>query len=404
MRPSNEAIEVPQTVANLRMSVAFEIRTLPLFAVSVSRFCSRCIISGMDRIRDSAEIPGIALLFVLMYYSGTVSAETLKSPWEAVPVNVKAAHIPCAPAPALPKELAFNGYYVDAHHSVVDPQAKASYEAVSRANEDFIKRVGRTADSYQAQHSASAAECVFSMLQQAAQEEAFSVAHLGRDGARDGFYVQGFYLDGLALAYLKVRPSSLGTNQQRSEIESWLLQIAFSVERFYDGMARENAGDAHNNLTYWGALGVSATGVATGRIDLFNWGVRIYRLALKQIASDGTLPLELDRAAMALHYHFFAVAPLVMIAELGESNELRLYDEDDGALHRLVKRTVSGLVDSAYFRERTGVAQQMPEGLDGRVIGWAVPYAARYPEPVLASLLARASSTSNWQLGGLPPK
>jgi hypothetical protein len=72
------------------------------------------------------------------------------------------------------------------------------------------------------------------MLQRAAQEEAFSVAHLGRNGARDGFYVQGFYLDGLALAYLKVRPSSLGTNQQRSEIESWLLQIALSVEKFYD--------------------------------------------------------------------------------------------------------------------------------------------------------------------------
>jgi poly(beta-D-mannuronate) lyase len=169
-------------------------------------------------------------------------------------------------------------------------------------------------------------------------------------------------------------------------------------------MARENAGDAHNNLTYWGALGVSATGVATGRIDLFDWGVRIYRLALKQIASDGTLPLELDRAAMALHYHLFAVAPLVMIAELGESNGLRFYDEDDGALHRLAERTVGGLVDSAYFREKTGVAQQMPEELDGRAIGWAVSYAARYPDPVLASLLSRASSTSNWQLGGLPLK
>lgn len=81
-----------------------------------------------------------------------------------------------------------------------------------------------------------------------------------------------------------------------------------------------------------------------------------------------------------------------------------IYDEDDGALHRLVERTVGGLIDPAYFQEKTGVAQQMPEELDGRIIGWAVPYAARYPDPVLASLLARASSISNWQLGGLPPK
>ena len=332
------------------------------------------------------------------------SAEALKSPWGPVSVVTTAPSIACTPVPSLPKVLVFNGYYVDAHHSIVDPQAKASYEAASRANEVFVKRIGRAADGYQVQHSESSAECTFSLLEQAAHEGAFSVAHLGKNGARDGFYVQAFYLDGLALAYLKVLPSSAGSSQQKAEIQAWLLDMATSVEDFYEKMARENAGDGHNNLTYWGALGVSATGIATNRRDLFDWGVGVYRQALRQIAGDGTLPLELDRAAMALHYHLFAVAPLVMIAELGESNGLHLYDENNGALHRLVKRSIDGLVNPSYFAEKTHIAQEMPSELDGRVIGWAVPYQARYPDPVLASLLKRASSTSNWQLGGLPPR
>ena len=245
---------------------------------------------------------------------------------------------------------------------------------------------------------------MFSLLTQAALESAFTTARLGNNGARDGFYVQGFYLDGLALAYLKVRSSSVGSSQQRTVIQAWLLQIALSVQGFYDRMILENAGDGHNNLTYWGALGVSAVGIATDRSDLFDWSVGIYRQALKQIAVDGTLPLELNRAAMALHYHLFAAAPLVMLAELGELNSLPLYEEAGGALTRFVQRTVNGLVDPTYFANKTHIAQELPAELDGSVIGWAVPYQARFPNPVLAALLAKASSTSNWQLGGLPPK
>lgn len=345
----------------------------------------------------------ITWLSALMGVQSLASAKDLKSPWSSVAVDAKAQIYPCAPAPPLPKLLVFNGYYTDVHHSIVNPQAEAAYRDASRANEEFVKRVGRAADGYQAGHSESAANCAFSLLSQAAEEGAFSTAQLGKQGARDGFYVQSFYLDGLALAYLKVRPSSAGSSTQRAEIQSWLISIALSVESFYDDMARQGAGDGHNNLTYWGALGVSAAGIASQRRDLFDWGVGVYKQALKQIAQDGTLPLELDRAAMALHYHLFAVAPLVMIAELGQCNGLDLYDEDNGALHRLVKRTAEGLVNPAYFAHRTHIAQQMPSNLDGSVIGWAVPYQARYPNPVLASLLGKASSTDNWQLGGLPP-
>jgi poly(beta-D-mannuronate) lyase len=263
----------------------------------------------------------------------------------AVTTNSSAPISACAPPPGLPRLLTFNGYYIDVHHSVIDRQAKAAYEAASKANELFVRRVGRSADGYQADHSESAAQCALSLLYQAAEDRAFTIAQLGKGGARDGFYVQAFYLDGLSLAYLKVSNSRFVPSQQRSAIQAWLIPIADSVREFFDDMARQNAGDGHNNLAYWGALAVAATGIATDRHDLFGWGIGKYRLGVRQILDDGTLPLEMDRAAMALHYHLFAVAPLVLLAELGEVNGIDLYSENDDALHRLVQRTASGLKD-----------------------------------------------------------
>jgi poly(beta-D-mannuronate) lyase len=342
---------------------------------------------------------------LLVSFAGHLSAnaEALQSPWAAVSIDPSAPAYLCGPAPQLPVALSFNGYYVDKHHSIVDPKAKAAYEAVSRANELFVKEVGKAADGYQVNHSESALECAISLLDGAAKEKVFTRAELGVNGTRDGFYVQGFYLDGLAFAYLKVRDSTSITREQRAEIEPWLLQMASSVRDFYDAMKRQHAGDGHNNLTYWGALAVAATGIATDHHDFFDWGMKEYGQAVGQIRSDGTLPLEMDRAAMALHYHLFATAPLVLLAELGEVNGLGLYSKDNGALHRLVQRTIDGLADPSYFEKTTGVAQEMPKELDGSVIGWAVPYEARFPSPILASLLAKAESTSDWQFGGLPP-
>ena len=353
----------------------------------------------------SSDLRILCISFFLLTIGCTIApAASLRSPWGGVPIDPNAPTVDCAPASPLPKVLVYNGYYTDAHHSVVDPEAKAAYEAASGANEVFVKRIGRYADEYQVGRSESAAECAFSLLQQAAEQNAFGVAHLGKEGSRQGYYVQAFYLDGLSLAYLKIRPALAGSARQRDQVQSWLLQLAESTRAFFDDMARQNAGDGHNNLTYWGALAVTATGIATNRQDLFDWGVAKYRAALIEISADGTLPLELDRAAMALHYHLFAVAPLVLIAELGRDNDLDLYAEDNGALHRLVKQTISGLLNPEWFTEKTHVAQEVPSELDGSVIGWAVPYEARFPNPAISSLLRKASSTGYWQLGGLPPK
>ena len=82
--------------------------------------------------------------------------------------------------------------------------------------------------------------------------------------------------------------------------------------------------------------------------------------ASRDIAADGTLPLEMAREGRALYYHAFAVMPLVALAELGRSRGEDWYALGDGALHRLVAKTAEGLNDPTIFDKLAGVAQQRP--------------------------------------------
>jgi len=104
-----------------------------------------------------------------------------------------------------------------------------------------------------------------------------------------------------------------------------------------------------------------------------------------------------------LHYHLFAAAPLVMLAEMGEANDLDLYAEKDEALHRLVQRALSGIMKPEYFDRAAGVRQERIEPVQSADIGWAASYERRFPSRAISDALQRVSNTAFWQWGGLPP-
>jgi poly(beta-D-mannuronate) lyase len=97
------------------------------------------------------------------------------------------------------------------------------------------------------------------------------------------------------------------------------------------------------------------------------------------------------------------LAPLILLAEFGEVNGIDLYARDQGALHRLVNTSVQGLINPTLFENATGMKQEVPAHPSGDQIGWAPPYLRRFPNPILKSLVASASSLSVYYLGGLPP-
>ena|SRR2546427_11812038 len=72
------------------------------------------------------------------------------------------------------------------------------------------------------------------------------------------------------------------------------------------------------------------------------------------------------RGQRALHYHLFAVAPLVIwrsSAKTGEDNGMNLYAEHNYAIKKLVVLSTQGLVDNSFFVKAAGIAQDTPMSL-----------------------------------------
>ncbi len=255
----------------------------------------------------------------------------------------------------------------------------------------------KPADAFRETGSRAAARCVIDRTFALARADSFD----GRMSSNQAFYVQGWVAGAVAIAYLKVRGSGLATPQENNVIAAWLLRIDGQTRSYYDN--RQGSSDGQNNHFYWAGLESAAIGTVGDDHKAFNWGVRAYKEGVGSIRPDGTLPREMQRGARALHYHLYALAPLVLLAEFGAANGLDLYAVDGGAIHRLVRRSVAGLADPSPFEHATGVPQELAKTPSGDQIGWAPPYLRRFPEPHLAQLVANAPSLSVYYLGGLPP-
>ena len=156
----------------------------------------------------------------------------------------------------------------------------------------------------------------------------------------------------------------------------------------------------NNNHLYWAALAVGLSGIVGNDRGMFRWMAANYRQAMGQIDSDGTLPLEMNRGSKALHYHVFSLSALVPIAELGARNGLDLYGARDGALHRLVRRTLDGLGDPSFFADATGKKQSWVGRLSGGKLAWLEIYHARFPSAASRRWVRRFRPLKNRRAGG----
>jgi poly(beta-D-mannuronate) lyase len=337
------------------------------------------------------------IFFALTSFS--FAGDSLRSPWDAA-VNSADAAYRCPAAPHLAQDLAVDSYYSDEHHFIVDEARKKASDEASAPYTDFSRAVVKAADSYRASGNQRAAECVVTLLDAAAKDKVLT----GQMKTGQAIYVQGWSLSSWAIAYLKVRTAGAASYEENIEIAAWLKKLAEANRDYYEGKGHNPHGDAHNNHLYWAGLAISAAGIAADDHKLFNWGMNAYREGARDITNDGTLPLEMERAGRALYYHLYALAPLVMLAELGEANSVDLYAEKHHAIQRLVDRCVAGLQDPSYFVQHTGVPQDMPADLDAWEIGWAKPYIRRFPNASLSALLSKAPNLSYTTWGGLPPE
>lgn len=242
------------------------------------------------------------------------------------------AAVACEAPPPARSDIEANSYYADAHHSVIDPVKRAQNIANTRPIEDFLSHVARDANG-------GDAACALGWLASWGGQRAM----LGKLSSEQAYYVRKWTLGGLALNYARVR--SQATSAQRAAIEDWFRALADATIAHAD--AKQGT---RNNHYYWEGLAVTAVGGVTGEARYLDWGRKVLRHALGQMAPDGALPAEMARAAKALHYQVYAATPLVMMASI--------LDVRDARLETLVAFTVAASADPSGIARRTGVEQE----------------------------------------------
>ncbi|HTV09821.1 MAG TPA: alginate lyase family protein [Candidatus Aquilonibacter sp.] len=351
---------------------------------------------GWTMLRGGAVL-GVALLVGF----AAIAEPALRSPWDGSPVKMTDAPYACPAVPQIAPDLTTEGFYKlgDPTHSIVDPAREAAYQRSSGPVKAAGEKIVTAADAYRTKGSRAAAECALKHVAAMAQEHSLT----GTMSSNQAYYVQGWVAGAVAIAYLKIRDAHLATPEEAKQIADWLVAVGNESKGYFEPRRTEGKSDAHNNHLYWAGVELAAIGVVANNRADFNWAMGTYDAGVDQIRPDGTLPLEMARGQRALHYHLYALAPLVMLAEFGEANGLDLYARDHGAIHRLVNVSIAGLADPSLFVKATGVQQEVPKSVSGDQIGWAPPYVRRFPNAQLSKLIANAKSLRVYYLGGLPP-
>ena len=334
----------------------------------------------------------IALAFALT--TAVTASAALRSPWDGrsvTPTNVPYA---CPAVVHLSRDLATNGFYSDRKGSVIDPAKWKAYSESAGPYKKLGEEIVAAADAWRATGSREAAQCALLHITTAARDGVFT----GKMSSNQAYYVQGWVIGAIAISYLKIRDSGFITSADQKLLFPWFGAVVQQTMDFY------NSNGAKNNHLSWAGVEVAAAGIAADNRKLFDWGIGTYRTGIDQVQPDGSLPEEMRRGQRALHYHLYALAPLVYLAEFGEDNGLHLYAERDHALAKLVHLSIEGLKNNEFFYKATGIQQDLPNGpLAAEQISWAQIWEDRFPSPDVQALLSQAASMSYMYLGGLPP-
>ena len=341
----------------------------------------------------------LASLFVLPSLALHASPAPLRSPWDVVKIVPEDVPYNCPEPPVFGRTLEVKGYYTDKKNSITDLAREAAFQKSVEGPTHLGQFAGLAADAWQSKGSRAAAACVYTLLGAAAKADAWD----DKMPTNNGVYIQNWMLSGTALAYLKARNSGAGTAEQDAAIQRWFRALAARVRTYFDSGRKQPGSDAWNNHMYWAGLAVASAGIADNDLDAFHWGLAAYEMGIHAIQPDGSLDAEMGRGQRALHYQLYALAPLVILAELAQANGLDLYAERDGAIHRLVRFNVAAMKDPSLLENRAEAKQDAKPPYAGLEIGWAVPYTQRFPNHDLSAMIAQAANLRFWQWGGAPP-
>ncbi len=266
------------------------------------------------------------------------------------------------------------GYYDDA----------SGYAEAVKPMRNFVSRLNAAADK-------GDWTCALNLLDAWARDDAL----MGHISGYQGYYERSWAGTDFAMVILRMPQAFRDENRARfAAIDPWLERIA-SATRDAEAINR-----LHNNLVYWAGLDLIATGTVTGNSSLFDSGLLRIREGIRDIQPDGSLAREVKRGNRALHYHTFALIPLVLAAELAHRRNIDLYRENGGAIGRLARLVIDAVEDPASFTKITPIKQELFPWTFRDELCWVEPYYARFRDDRLAAIIAPRRPFDEWRLGG----
>src|ERR1700728_3786391 len=332
----------PATVSSSLEEWSTRPARLPNPRCSTSSFPSERTMRASGRGIFVAAATVSALLFAS---SGAWAATELRSPWDGHSVTATATPYDCPAIVHLSRDLTTDGFYSDSKSSVIDPAKWKAYSESSGPYKNLGQVIVDAADAWRSTGNREAAACALSHMEVAARDGVFT----GKMSSHQAYYVQGWVVGAIAIGWLKVRDSGLETAALHNLVVPWIVSVTRQTTGFYD------ESHATNNHLYWAGVEAAAAAVAAHDPKLFDWAVAAYRTGIAEIQPDGSMPLEMTRGQRALHYHLYALSPLVYIAEFGEVNGVHLYAERNNALAHLERLCVDGMKDNQFFVKATGI-------------------------------------------------
>ena len=233
--------------------------------------------------------------------------------------------------------------------------------------------------------------CALNQLQAWAEADAL----MGKISGYQGHYERSWAGTDFAMVLLRMPGDVRQRHQaQLDAIAPWLERIAIATRN------AEAINHLHNNLVYWAGLNLIAIGTATSNGDLINSGLLRVREGIRDIGPDGALAREVKRGDRALHYHTFALIPLVFAAEIVRRRNIELYQENSHAIGRLSNLVINAVNDPASFKTITPISQDLFPWTFQDELCWMEPYYAHVRDPRLPALIAPRRPFSEWRLGG----
>jgi poly(beta-D-mannuronate) lyase len=276
--------------------------------------------------------------------------------------------------PAPLKSIDPPGFYDDA----------AGYADAVKPMRGFIAQLNKSADAGQW-------SCTVDLLQAWAKADAL----MGPISGYQGYYERSWAGTDFALVILRMPDDVRGANADKlAVVDKWLERIAIATRD------SEAINHLHNNLVYWAGLNLVAIGTVANQPQLIDSGLLRAREGIRDIGPNGALEREVKRGNRALHYHTFALIPLVFMAELVQRRRINLYQENDHAIGRLANLVIDAVQNPASFAKITPIKQDLFPWTFQDELSWMELYYARTKDGRLPALIAPRRPFSEWRLGG----